>query len=586
MLDKVAPQQESDISIISTSPELTSEKGTGISKVDTQHVESASEGNEELQPHLHARTFLAVFAVCLIYFAQDFALVGAGAQGQIIAGHFHSPGETSWITAPIAILTVVLCPIVSQASDYWGRKWFLVIFSLFGAVGGLVVARASSMGMVIAGFTILGSAFGAQSLLHTVASEVLPRRWRSWAQAAVMIANALALISGLVVGGALNRHGNPDGFRYHFYIAMALFLIAALITAFAYQPLPTKLQTEFTLSEKMAQLDWIGYALLASSLVLFCMGLSWSQNPYPWSDPHVSATFSVGVALCLVLILYETKFKKDGMFHHGLFQGNMNFTIALICVFCEGIAFFAANIYFAFQVSVLYETDFLIVGVRFAIAFMAALAASGFTGLYCAITKKVRYVTFVAFIIFTAFFVCMATANRNSSMAVWGYPVLLGWGLGMTLIALVTVAQLSTPPELIAIASGLIISVRSLGGTIGIAIYNAVFTTATRHMGANIGKAITEAGLPATSIDQFLTDILTGNVTGLFSIPGATPAIIAAGADARLDTFVTGFRNVWVSALCFIVLAAIASLFLFDPSGEFNNRIDAPVEKEEDMYSM
>lgn len=34
---------------------------------------------DELEPHLHARTFLAVFAVCLIYFAQDFALVGAGA---------------------------------------------------------------------------------------------------------------------------------------------------------------------------------------------------------------------------------------------------------------------------------------------------------------------------------------------------------------------------------------------------------------------------------------------------------------------------------------------------------------------------
>lgn len=46
----------------------------------------------------------------------------------------------------------------------------------------------------------------------------------------------------------------------------------------------------------------------------------------------------------------------------------------------------------------------------------------------------------------------------------------MGFGLGMTLVLLVTVAQLSTPPELIATASGLIISVRSLGGTIGIAI--------------------------------------------------------------------------------------------------------------------
>ncbi len=155
---------------------------------------------------------------------------------------------------------------------------------MFGAVGGVVVARASSMGMAITGFTIIGTAFGAQPLLHTVASEVLPRRWRSWAQAAVMFANALALSSGLVVGGALNRHENPDGYRNHFYIATGLFAAAAVICLFAYRPLPTKLQTEYSFNEKMAQLDWIGYGLLASSLVLFCVGLSWSQNPYPWSD--------------------------------------------------------------------------------------------------------------------------------------------------------------------------------------------------------------------------------------------------------------------------------------------------------------
>jgi MFS family permease len=213
-----------------------------------------------------------------------------------------------------------------------------------------VVSRASSIAMIIAGFTIVGIAFGAQSLLHTVASEILPRRWRSWAQATIMMSNGLGLGLGLIVGGALNRNGNPDGFRNHFYIAMSLFAIAAVICFFAYNPPATKLQLELSFGEKMALLDWIGYALLASSLVLFCLGLSYSQNPYQWSDPHVSATFSIGLALAVGLIVYETWFKKDGMFHHGLFQTNRNFAIAVLCVFCEGIAFFAGNIYFAFQV--------------------------------------------------------------------------------------------------------------------------------------------------------------------------------------------------------------------------------------------
>jgi hypothetical protein len=35
--------------------------------------------SDEPAPRLHAKTFLAVFAVCLIYFAQLVSLVGAGA---------------------------------------------------------------------------------------------------------------------------------------------------------------------------------------------------------------------------------------------------------------------------------------------------------------------------------------------------------------------------------------------------------------------------------------------------------------------------------------------------------------------------
>jgi hypothetical protein len=56
-----------------------------------------------------------------------------------------------------------------------------------GSVGSLIVSRATSMSMVIAGTGVIGIAFGAQPLLHAVASEVLPRRWRSWAQACVSL---------------------------------------------------------------------------------------------------------------------------------------------------------------------------------------------------------------------------------------------------------------------------------------------------------------------------------------------------------------------------------------------------------------
>lgn len=326
--------------------------------------------------------------------------------------------------------------------------------------------------MCIAGFTIIGIAFGAQPLLHTVTSEVLPRRWRGYGQAADMVSNSTGSIFGLLAGGALNRTNDPaaDGFRVYFYIAMAIYIIAAGICFFVYNPPQRELQRMLSHREKLARLDWIGYFLLAAGLVLFCVSLSLLKNPFEFGDPVVAVTFAVGLALALALVGYETFLKSDGMFHHGLFTGNRNFSISLFCVFSEGIAFFAANNYFAFQVSVLYETDAVLVGTRYSIMLLSSSVGAVLTGCYCAVVKKVRWATVLAFLIFVAFFACMAKSDLDTDRPVWGYPVLLGIALGMTLTTLVTAAQLSIPPELISVASGLIISIRSLGGTIGIAI--------------------------------------------------------------------------------------------------------------------
>ena len=81
-------------------------------------------------------------------------------------------------------------------------------------------------------------------------------------------------------------------------------------------------------------------------------------------------------------------------------------------------------------------------------------------------------------------------------------------------------------------------------------------------MSGNIGKAAAEAGLSANSVGQFVTTLLGGNTTALALVSGVSPSIITAGVDAELDTYMSGFRNVWVSAVAFVSLAAIGTLCL------------------------
>lgn len=497
-----------------------------------------------------------------------------------------STADGVWLSSSIAIGTAVLSPIFAQSADYWGRRWFLVISTLIGAVGSIIVARATSMNMAIAGFAITSISYGAQPLLHAVSGEVLPRRYRSWGQAADLVANGFAGVTALLCSGAFSRVSNApsEGFRNYWYLSTGLFLLATILCFVFYNPPQTERERSFTLSEKLGKLDWVGYFLLTSGIILFCVGLSWSQNPFPWSDAHVSATFGVGMALIVALAVYETFFKKDGMFHHGLFK-NRNFPIVLVCLFCEGLAFFGANQYFAFQVGILYEEDALLVTTRYSIAMIVSIFSAAAAGLYCAHYKRVRWITVTSFVIFVIFFACMSTTGLNTNSHVWGYPVILGTALGMSLVVLVTIAQLSTPPELIAIASGLVIGLRSLGGSVGLAIYNALFNGAMGQLGDKIAKSVMPLGLPPQSIGPLIGALVGHHEEMIPKIEGVTPQIIGAAVQALKETFASGFRRVWIAAACFVALAAVLSCFLKEEGKEFNMRIDNPIEKEEELYS-
>lgn len=84
-----------------------------------------------------------------------------------------------------------------------------------------------------------------------------------------------------------------------------------------------------------------------------------------------------------------------------------------------------------------------------------------------------------------------------------------------------------------------------------------VFTSQTAHIPDNVASAALAAGLPSSSVEQFVTYIMTHDNTGIDAIPGVTDRIIAAGTEALLNSYVQAFRYVWLSAIAFLAVAAI-----------------------------
>lgn len=491
------------------------------------------------------------------YFAQVFHVVGSGFLANSITVVVGGQNQSTWFASSIAIATATLGPPVSQAVDYWGRKWFVVILTILGCVGCIVVSRSNSIGMAIGGQSVSSLAFGCQPLLHAIASEILARKYRPLAQSCINIAAALAGIVGLLSGGALTIN-NPNGFRTYWYITAGFYAITALIILFLYRPPVRELQVQYTTREKLARLDWIGYFLLITGLVSFCYGLTASISIYPWKSAHILAPFIIGVAILVAFFLYEWKFTRIGMLHHDLFSRGRNFVVAELCILIEGMVFFATNNYFGFEVAVLYDANQLKAGVYYSVAWYCLIVSTVVTGIYCSRTKTVRLPTMLAFGSFALFNALMASLNLSTRKNAPGYVVFMGLGLGTVLNALVVVAQLSTPRELISITTGLMVATRSFGGSIALAICNAIFSsTLTSEIPAKAAAATIPLGLKPADLGELIGALTTNNTSALATIPGISPNIIAAAGTAIKESYVLAFRYIWVTSAAFSALALI-----------------------------
>lgn len=493
-----------------------------------------------------------------MYVAQLLAIVGAGILAQPIGKLFDAPSETVWFGAAINILNASLGPPASQAADYWGRRWLLIGFAVCGCVGAIIISRAQNMGTAIAGFAVMSMASGGLSLMHAVVSEVLPRKIRPTAQATINTTAGVGAVAGLLTGGALVKDGNLENYRTYWYIIAGVYICAVLGIFAGYNPPKRHLEVSLTMREKIHSLDSVGYLLLPPGLVLASVALSWYRNPYAFANVRILTTFIIGVTMLILFAFYEWRFKKDGMFHHGLFS-HRNYLISLIGIFTEGAAVFAANTYFSFEVSLFKDPNTFMVGFNYSILFIGTIFFSPMSGFWSSKMKSLRAPAMVGFLGFLVFNILMATSSQHTSRAAfWAYPILAGIGLGVLLPTLVVIAQLSTPRDLISIASGLLISTRAFGGTIGLAIYNAIFnSTLSSNIPTKIASVVLPLGLPSTSLGALISALTANDEEALANVPGITPQMIPVAGAALMDAYSVAFRNIWITAAGFSAFALI-----------------------------
>lgn len=93
-----------------------------------------------------------------------------------------------------------------------------------------------------------------------------------------------------------------------------------------------------------------------------------------------------------------------------------------------------------------------------------------------------------------------------------------------------------------------------------------------------LAKAAATAGLPPSSIPEFIGAVAGNDEVALQQIPGVNAEIISDGVLALRHAYADSLRLVYIIAAPFGLVACVLCFFLSDMKKQMTYRVDAPVE--------
>lgn len=127
-------------------------------------------------------------------------------------------------------------------------------------------------------------------------------------------------------------------------------------------------------------------------------------------------------------------------------------------------------------------------------------------------------------------------------------------------------------PQDIGLATGVLGSIRGMGGAVAQALYMSVLQNELKKtIPAYVGPAAIDAGLPESSLGPMLLAAATG--VGLDEVPGATARVLEAVTEALKTANVKGFRMVFLCTIPFSVILIVASIFVPNMEQYLHNNV-------------
>jgi len=445
---------------------------------------AASPSDGELS-HRQILTILSGLMLGMFLAALDQNIVSTAIK--TIGNDLHDLTAQAWVTTAFLITTTIATPLFGKLSDIYGRKRLFMVSIVIFVIGSALCGLATSM-YELAGFRAFQGigAGGIMPLAMAVIGDIIPPRQRARYQGYMMAVFASASVLGPVLGGLLSGANDllgVAGWRWIFYINVPIAAAALIVVT-------RVLKIDHTRRER--RVDWWGSLMLVVGLVPLLVvaeqGKSWG-----WSSVASLICYVLGAGGLALFVWVQRRMGDDALLPLRLFR-SPTFAVASGQVTIIGMAMFGGLAVLPLYLQIVKGASPTRSGLLLLPLVAGLMLASLGAGRVIARTGRYKALPITGSVLMITGMGLLVTVGADTPL--WPtdiYMTIFGIGLGLNMQPLVLAMQNAVPAKDMGVASASSSFFRSVGGTLGTAIFLSIlFSAAGTKIGQEYAKAATD----------------------------------------------------------------------------------------------